>query len=226
VALRLPFVLAGAVLVSAAVATGVMGSAACTATTTINTALVTDGLEISSSGLFYNYTCGADSSDDVYKYLAVVIDSGRNIVAAGIFDCFADASFANLPGADAGQLPFAVWLYIYNEADYNIANANNALVRAVYGNMVTDPGLNGIIQPDASVLPLKANAVPDGGVTRVGLQRDLATVCESQATWTNVCSAVSQAGVQVSAYCGEYFTLVDKKATSCSLAIDLPDASR
>jgi hypothetical protein len=206
-----------AVVLGAAVGGGALtgGASGCTDTTLGNADLIS-GIEIKSGLLLgdYNFTCGTET-DDVFKYVAVVINNRSDIGGAGIFDCFADAVFANLPGTDAGTLSFAVWVYAYNEAEFNVANENNRLAQAV-------DILNGVTRPDGSVIVVPTSAVPKGGSAR-GYAGALSTICLQHATWTSTCQAVSQPGVEVAALCTP---LSPQSGTpdTCNLPVPLPDA--
>jgi hypothetical protein len=199
----------------------IAGGSSCTSTTTVNAALI-NGIQINSDELFggvgnnSNPPCGKEA-DDVYKYVAVVIDDKKDIAGAGIFDCFASAVFANLPGTDAGSLNFAVWVYAYNLTDFDNANAKGVLTNAV-------ALLNGVIQPDGSIIPVPTDLVPDGGTTKAGYPAALSRLCLQHATWVTTCTAASQPGLDVSASCK---TMVAESGSqsSCNLPVSLPDAS-
>jgi hypothetical protein len=192
------------------------GTAGCTNTTLGNADLIS-GIQINTGLLLgeNNFTCGEDAGD-VFKYVAVVINNRSDVGGAGIFDCFADAVFANLPGTDAGTLSFAVWVYAYNEADFNVANENDKLVKAV-------ALLNGVTQPDGSVIPVPTDSVPKGGSAR-GYPGALSTICLEHATWTSTCKAVSQPGVEVAASCTP-LALQSGTPDICNLPVPLPDAA-
>jgi hypothetical protein len=209
-----------AVAASVGTAATVFAVTSCTATTTINTALVTDGLNINTELLLGSTIQCGPTDDQVYRYVAVVVGSNRNVIAAGVFDCFANGEFANLPGTDAGQQNFSVWVYAYNQADFNAANGpSNALENAV-------GFLNGLIQPDGSVIPVAANSVPEGGHVKIGTYPyDLGVLCKAQATWVTECQATSQAGVQVLAACNP-LALEGHPPTTCALPLDFPDAGQ
>jgi hypothetical protein len=201
---------------SAALA-GMTFSSACTSTVAVNASLVS-GIFITPDELNNTGTlvCGTDAGD-VYKYVAIVINNSRDIAGAGVFDCFADVVFGNLPGTDAGSLNFAIWVYVYDQADFNTANADNALVDAV-------TLLNRVNQPDGSVVPVPISVVPDGGTAAHGFPAALSTVCLRPATWVTTCSAASQPGVQFQANCNS-LKLESTVPSSCNLDVELPDGS-
>jgi hypothetical protein len=189
------------------------GTSGCTNTTLGNADLIS-GIQLNTALLLGGLNCGTNT-DDVYKYVAVVINNRSDVGGAGIFDCFADAVFANLPGTDAGTLSFAVWVYAYNQADFNVANQNNSLVNAV-------AVLNGVTQVDGSVIPVPTDSVPKGGASR-GYPGALSTICLQHATWTSTCASTSQPGVEVSASCTE-LALGAAAPDTCILPVPLPDA--
>ncbi len=186
-------------------------SPACTTTVTVNTAFVS-GIVINTSLLLNGLGCSASSTNDVYKYVAVVIDSAHDVGGAGIFDCFADGVFGDLPGADAGPLNFAVWVFAYNKADFDAANAGGALTQAVRT-------LNGVY-PDGGFLAIPVSSSPAAGSA-------LQTLCEGAsghpATWVSACSAITQVGVQTLADC-QPLALGPSTPTSCSLPVLLDAA--
>ena len=90
------------------------------------------GIEIPSADIVAGHGCGAGSPNQVYKYAAVVgavgdadgaADGGAGVttaqlVTSGVFDCFADGVFSNLPQDDAGNSNFAVTIYAYNQCSF------------------------------------------------------------------------------------------------------------
>jgi len=197
-----------------AVIGGGVASTACTTTTTGNLALVS-GIFINTELLIGDLGCGK-ADTDVYKYVAVVINEARDVGGAGVFDCFAEGVFANMPGTDAGSLNFGVWVYAYNQKQWNEANANGALTDAV-------ALLNGVTGPDGSVTPVPVTSVPDGGTAKHGYPAALSTICLRPATWVTTCSITSQPGVQTLANCGP-LSLETAAPSSCALPVRLPDA--
>jgi hypothetical protein len=200
----------------AGAAAAALGASACSTTTTTNAALVS-GIFIDHLGLLGDYGCGT-TNDDVYKYVAVVINDNRDIGGAGAFDCFADGVFANMPGADAGQLDFAVWVYAYNEAAWSAANADNSLANAV-------KVLNAVNLPDGGVVPVPVTSVPDGGTTQGTFASALSTLCLHPATWVTTCSATTQPGVQMLANCNP-LSLETTTPHACSLPVSIADGGK
>ncbi len=208
-------VVAVATALGAAVGSGAAASS-CTTTTAVNAAFVA-GIAINTSLLLGGNNLGCGAADgDVYKYVAVAINDSREVGGAAVVDCYANGVFGNLPGTDAGSLAFGVWIYAYNEHDWNVANANGAVVSAV-------ADLQGVYQPDGSLIPVPVSVVPDGGTSQQGYPAALSTICLSRATWVATCTAASQPGVQVLAYCGA-LELETKAPSSCALPVLIPDA--
>jgi hypothetical protein len=209
-------ILAVSVVTAAGAAIGGGAAAsACTTTTAVNAALVA-GIQINTSLLLGdNLGCGTTDLD-VYKYVAVAINDSRDVGGAGVVDCYANAVFGNLPGTDAGSLDFGLWIYAYNERDWSAANANDAITSAV-------TALNGVYQPDGSMVAVPISVVPDGGTSQRGYPAALSTLCLSKATWVTTCTAASQPGVQILANCGA-LELEDAAPRSCALPVLIPDA--
>lgn len=89
------------------------------------------GIDIPSADLAVGHGCGNGTEGQVYRYAAVVAydDAGAgpdddggsanaNAVASGVFDCFADGIFSNLPQSDAGNLSFTIAIYAYNHCSF------------------------------------------------------------------------------------------------------------
>ncbi len=209
---------ARAVVTTLVVALALGGLFGCPATTTVNASLISGIFivpgELDPSG---DLGCGTEPTQ-LYKYVAVVINDARDIAGAGIFDCFAEGVFGNLPGTDAGSLNYGVWIYAYNYDAFTAANSDpknpNALTNAV-------AFLNGVYQADGSVVTVPYNLVPDGGTTKRGYPAALDTVCLSSATWVTTCSATAQASVQTLANCTP-LTLETSVPSSCSLPVRIP----
>ena len=196
----------------------VAAESACTNTTTTNIDLVS-GIQINTDLLIGDLGCNNESSQAVYKYLAIVINDTGDIAGAGVFDCFANGVIGNLPGTDGGALNFAVWVYAYNPEDYAVANQGNALVNAAQI-------LNGVTQPDGSVIPVPATSVPEGGTFSGRFTSKLSTLCLTQATWTTTCSAQAQATILTQANCGPLALAPRGKPDTCTLPILLPDGGK
>jgi len=105
------------------------------------------GIEIPSADIVAGHGCGG-ASGQVFKYAAVVAyqttadagpadeagTTGSALVTSGVFDCFADGIFSNLPADDAGNAKFVISIYAYNACAFpmdlacppNAASACNA----------------------------------------------------------------------------------------------------
>ncbi|MDP8998626.1 MAG: hypothetical protein M3O46_00765 [Myxococcota bacterium] len=86
------------------------------------------GIQITASDIVAGRGCG-EQSGQVYKYAAVVSYANDAGVAtdagvgkpfvSGVFDCFADGIFSNLPALDSGLLQgFDVSIYAYDKASF------------------------------------------------------------------------------------------------------------
>lgn len=110
-------------LLAASIAALACAVAGCPSTATSVPYTPITGIEVRASDVTVGHGCGT-GADQVYKYAAVVSyqDSGKPI-AAGVFDCFADAIFSNLQPDDMGSLTFNVAVYAYNAATFPSALA-------------------------------------------------------------------------------------------------------
>jgi hypothetical protein len=89
---------------------------ATTAPTTGNTPIT--GIEIPADTIVASGGCGT-GADQVFKYAAVVsTPTVQTFVTSGVFDCFADGIFSNLPSPDGGSETFNVSIYAYNQASF------------------------------------------------------------------------------------------------------------
>jgi hypothetical protein len=86
------------------------------------------GIQITASDIVAGHGCG-EHSGQVYKYAAVVSYANDAGVASdagvgkpfisGVFDCFADGIFSNLPALDSGvPQGFDVSIYAYDKASF------------------------------------------------------------------------------------------------------------
>jgi hypothetical protein len=90
-----------------------------------NTAVTTlytppTGIQIDSQNLVAGVGCGPGPGQ-VYAYAAVVTqitDAGAPFVTSGVFDCFSDALFTNLPSPDGGPTVYGVAIYAYDRASF------------------------------------------------------------------------------------------------------------
>jgi len=78
------------------------------------------GIVIPAATIVAGHGCGT-GADQVFKYAAVVsTPSGEApaFVTSGVFDCFADGTFSNLPSPDGGSRTFDVQVFAYTEASF------------------------------------------------------------------------------------------------------------
>jgi hypothetical protein len=109
----LAFLRAGVVAGGAAL---VLAGCPSTATTAAYTPIT--GIIIRASSLVSGHGCGTGAGQ-VYKYAALLSyadEAGAPgaPVYSGVFDCFTDGIFSNLPSSDAGGLDFALTIYAWS----------------------------------------------------------------------------------------------------------------
>ena len=120
---------------SLAAAAGLGTLAGCTTSAPSSPYTPITGIDIPSADLVIGHGCGNGAEGQqgkVYRYAAVVAysDAGAgqgndggggmvaHAVASGVFDCFADGIFSNLPQSDAGNLSFTIAIYAYNQCSF------------------------------------------------------------------------------------------------------------
>jgi hypothetical protein len=104
-----------------ALAAALLG-AGCNAAATTTAYTPITGLQISSSDVVAGHGCGT-GAQQVYKYAAVVssptADGGTPAFrTSGVFDCFADGVFSNLPSLDGGNPTFVISIFAYDQASF------------------------------------------------------------------------------------------------------------
>jgi hypothetical protein len=107
----------------AAATAGLVGTlAGCpsTATTTLYTPIT--GLVIDSATLLTGLGCGT-APTQVYKYAAIVNlqpDAGSELglPVSGVFDCFSNGQFSNLPTPDGNTTNYVITVYAWNQASF------------------------------------------------------------------------------------------------------------
>lgn len=76
------------------------------------------GIEIPADAIVAGHGCGT-GVDQVFKYAAVVsTPTVQTFVTSGVFDCFANGVFSNLPSPDGGSETFDVSIYAYNQTSF------------------------------------------------------------------------------------------------------------
>ncbi len=128
---------------SAVLASLVMLSALCIGPTACETSSTNDettitGVVVRTTQLLEGTGCGTRAGQ-VYKYLAVAVHAGQtDAVAAGVYDCFADAAFVDLPADPAtGTYNFEIFVYAFDASRYE---AQKAKVDEVMGAMYPPDG--------------------------------------------------------------------------------------
>ena len=104
------------VAAAAACAAGLCGLAGCPSTATTSLYTPITGFVIDSQTLTAGLGCGT-AAGEVYKYGAVVTLTDGTLVS-GVFDCFTNAQFANLPTPDGGTTNYTVAVYAYDSLSF------------------------------------------------------------------------------------------------------------
>ena len=81
------------------------------------------GIQIDSQDLVAGIGCGPRSGQ-VYRYAAVVTqvtDAGTPFVTSGVFNCYSDALFTNLPSPDGGSTFYSIGIFAYDSAAFPAA---------------------------------------------------------------------------------------------------------
>ena len=95
-----------------------LGSTACETASTSDETSIT-GVVVRTTQLLEGTGCGTRVGQ-VYKYLAVAVHAGQtDAVAAGVYDCFADAAFVNLPAdPSTGGYDFEIYVYAFDSSRF------------------------------------------------------------------------------------------------------------
>jgi hypothetical protein len=113
-----------------ATATGWGAMPSCTPSAPSTSYTPITGIQLPSAAIVAGHGCGTGGPDQVYKYAAIVgyaveggvaggaSGDGGVAITSGVFDCFADGLFSNLPGSDAGSFSFDVAIYAYNQCSF------------------------------------------------------------------------------------------------------------
>jgi hypothetical protein len=137
------------------------------------------GIEIDSSLLIQGLGCGT-APGQLYKYKAIVYEdgfdasqpAGSGLPVSGVFDCFSDAQFSNLPTPDGGNVNYVVQIYAYDAQSF-------------------PPELGACVN-----LPTEAAPPPCPAENPTNV-----TAYSTQATWTTTCSVTEIQGVSGVANC-------------------------
>lgn len=165
----------------AVAAAGVLAGCPAAATTTAYTPIT--GILIRSSSLVAGYGCGT-GDDQVYAYAAFLKyvdgDAGATgpVVYSGVFDCYSDGIFSNLPTDDAGSLSFSVKIVAWNQASFPAALDCDASASEGDAGFIRCPG-----------------DTPDAAMSEEGTPN-----------WTTTCTATQESGVSVLAVCAPLTT--------------------
>ncbi len=94
--------------------------AGCTSSNTLVATSPYTGINIDSQSLVSGLGCGT-APGQVYRYVASVdvsVEAGATgaNVAVGVFDCYANGIFENLPASEAGSYDFVLTIYAWDKA--------------------------------------------------------------------------------------------------------------
>ena len=81
------------------------------------------GIQIDSEDLVAGIGCGP-APGQVYRYAAVVTqvtETGTPFVTSGVFNCYSDALFTNLPSPDGGSTSYSIGIFAYDSAAFPAA---------------------------------------------------------------------------------------------------------
>ncbi|HRG96434.1 MAG TPA: hypothetical protein PLR99_09310 [Polyangiaceae bacterium] len=102
----------------ALVALAALTSAACESGTTTDELAIT-GVVVRAEPLTRGTGCGTKPGQ-VYKYAAVTTRAGTELVVdAGLYDCFADAAFINLPPDEGGSYRFDIHVFAFDRGQHD-----------------------------------------------------------------------------------------------------------
>jgi hypothetical protein len=165
----------------------------CGSTSGTDTLTPITGITVRAETLTAGRGCGTGPTQ-VFKYAVVVF--GRNpgnlasfdqLVTGGIYDCFTDAQFVNVP-ASGGSFDFNLQVFAYNAAAYQAAG--DAKIRAAALNPTTLPQTNPTLATTCTaqeldqVQSLAACQPPTDGAAAVGTPAQPASVVLSAASFT------------------------------------------
>ena len=92
--------------------------AACESGTTTDELAIT-GVVVRAEPLTRGTGCGTRAGQ-VFKYAAVTTRAGtERVVDAGLYDCFADAAFINLPPDDTGSYRFDIHVFAFDRGQHD-----------------------------------------------------------------------------------------------------------
>lgn len=111
-----------ALIGSVAAMLGAFALAGCPSTATTTGYTPITGILIRSTSLVAGLGCGT-GADQIYKYGALISfadDAGspEPPVFSGVFDCFSDGLFSNLPASDSGAFTFDLSIVAWNQASF------------------------------------------------------------------------------------------------------------
>jgi hypothetical protein len=152
------------------------------------------GIVVRAETLTVGHGCGQKATQ-LFKYLVVVFGANPadtsatekrrdELVAANVYDCFADGQFVELP-VSGGSSDYALEIYAYNAAAYAAAGGDSAF-KGIVGRL---QGLRAAVQADG------------GAAEREAVKAELATLAATNPTFSTTCDAAQFPDVQSLAVC-------------------------
>jgi hypothetical protein len=150
------------------------------------------GVIVRSDTLVDGYGCGTGDGQ-LFKYYALITENltegGAPTTQYGVYDCFADATFANL-STDGNT--FSVSIYGFSEASFAKARAACTAKAAAETPTNADAGDDAAQEAGATLAPCSDSKVGDFFYP---------SGAQAFATLTTSCTAVPQSSIQVLAVC-------------------------
>ncbi len=88
-----------------------------TSSSSTSTVTLITGLVLPAEEIVVSRGCGTGETE-VYKYAAFV-SNGDTFRAAGLYDCFTDAYFVNLPASASSSAPYTVDVFAFSRTAYD-----------------------------------------------------------------------------------------------------------
>jgi hypothetical protein len=179
----------------ACVVAAVLGVYACSTGTTTGITPIT-GIVVRADTLVAGHGCGT-GPDQIYKYAAVVSlkeEAGTSpLVAAGAYDCYADATFVNLCSSSTGAFVYDVDVYAFTQAQWNAVSAQIAQALPP-----PPPQLGQPTDLPTVLAALSSYCTTDGGFA---LETQVTNALAAGASLSTTCTATQQSNIEVLAVC-------------------------
>lgn len=109
--------MARALRLSALIAATLAAVSACSTGSAGNGLTPVTGIVVPTARLLRDYRCGAGEGQ-VLKYAVTLEDRTGAPMAGAVYDCYADATFTNLPPGRDGTYRYVLYVYAYDDATY------------------------------------------------------------------------------------------------------------